>query len=473
MNVRFRAIMLEDSATDAELELRTMRKAGIDCVSQCVETEAAFRAALNEFVPDFILSDFTLPGAFDGMMALSIVRQQHPDIPFIFVSGTIGEETAVEALKHGATDYVLKDNLARLVPAVRTALREADERKKRRQAEDALRETKNRLASILSSLKDVVWSTSPDGRTVLYVNFAAEEIYFRPVNEFYRNPRLWLEVVHPDDRQRVLGHWATVAEGAGADMEYRIVCPDGSVRWLHDRRRTVHDEHGRITRIDGLARDITDRKQHEERIKLDLQEKEILLHEIHHRVKNNLQVVRSLLELQCSRIQDQSVVDILRESQNRIASMALVHETLYHSRDLASVNFGHFLESLVPSLVASYGIDPNHITIGIDSAEVLLPLDAAIPCGLLVNELVTNALKHAFPPDQPGEIKIDLSVASNDEVVLTVSDNGVGMPVALDVGSVETLGLKLVNLLIDQLHGKARINRARPTRFVLQFPRRR
>jgi len=338
------------------------------------------------------------------------------------------------------------------------------------EAEQELRETKDRLDSILSSLRDVVWSMSRDGQTVLYVNSAAEELYRRPINEFYESPGLCLEVIHPDDREKVLRQWASVAQGEGVDMEYRIVWPDSSIRWLHDRRRPVHDENGTITRIDGLARDITDRKQHETRIKLDLEEKEILLKEIHHRVKNNLQVVRSLLELQSARIKDDAVLDMLLDSQNRITSMALVHETLCQSRNLARVDFGNFLDSLVPSLVASYGVCPENISVDIDAVGMLLPVDAAIPCGLVVNELITNALKHAFPGGQLGEIKVGLAHASNDELVLSVSDNGVGMPEAFDLDKAGTLGLQLVNLLIDQLGGTVTINRSKPTRFVLRFP---
>ena len=180
--------------------------------------------------------------------------------------------------------------------------------------------------------------------------------------------------------------------------------------------------------------------------------------------------MRSLLELQSARIKDDAVLDMLLDSQNRITSMALVHETLCQSRNLARVDFGNFLDSLVPSLVASYGVCPENISVDIDAVGMLLPVDAAIPCGLVVNELITNALKHAFPEDQPGEIRIALAHVSNGEVVLSVSDNGVGMPEVFDLHKAGSLGLQLVNLLIDQLGGKVTINRSKPTRFMLRFP---
>lgn len=259
-------MILEDTEADAELELRELRKAGLHCASRRVETEAQFRAGLDEFAPDIILSDFTLPGAFDGMHALSIARIQCPDTPYIFVSGTIGEERAVEALRQGATDYVLKNNLARLAPAVRKALQEVQQRRKRRQAEDELRDTKERLDSILSSLRDVVWSMSADGGTVLYVSSAVEAIYGRPASEFYAAPQLYLEVIHPEDKERVLGQWLAALQGQAFETTYRILRPDGAVRWLQDSRRSLRADDGSIMRIDGLASDITERKEQLDRI---------------------------------------------------------------------------------------------------------------------------------------------------------------------------------------------------------------
>ena len=208
----------------------------------------------------------------------------------------------------------------------------------------------------------------------------------------------------------------------------------------------------------------------EERIEAALKEKDILLGEIHHRVKNNLQVVNSLLDLQIDRIVDPVVLDMLRESQNRIKSMALIHQTLYESRDFVQVDFSNFLDSMAPTLVTSYGIDPDRIALSIDAVEVQLPINAAIPCGLVVNELISNALKHAFPNNGSGEIRIRLARDSESHATLSVSDNGTGIPADFDLAGTETLGLQLVNLLTDQLGGTLEIHRANPTVFTLRFP---
>lgn len=216
--------------------------------------------------------------------------------------------------------------------------------------------------------------------------------------------------------------------------------------------------------------DISDRKQKEERIQLALKEKDVLLGEVHHRVKNNLQIVHSLLDLQSSRVSDRAVLDMLRDSQNRIRSMGLIHQTLYQSKDFAQVNFSHFLDSLVPTLVASYGVNPDRITLSIEAAQLLLPINAAIPCGLVVNELISNALKHAFPDGRSGEIEVKLFADTAGKAVLSVSDNGVGIPEGIDMMTSDTLGMQLITLLTDQLGGTVSMRRADPTEFVLTFP---
>jgi two-component sensor histidine kinase len=221
--------------------------------------------------------------------------------------------------------------------------------------------------------------------------------------------------------------------------------------------------------------DISDRKQREQMVQQALKEKDILLGEIHHRVKNNLHVIHSLLDLQSARITDTSVQEMLRESQNRIRSMALIHQTLYESRDFAGVDFKTFLDTLIPTLISSYGIDPFRIALSIAAEDVKLPINLAIPCGLMVNELVSNALKHAFPGSRPGEIAVSARVEAKpdepgDQVVLAIGDDGVGLADTVDLETAETLGLRLVLLLTDQLHGVLDIHRADPTRFTITFP---
>ena len=216
--------------------------------------------------------------------------------------------------------------------------------------------------------------------------------------------------------------------------------------------------------------DISDRKHKEDSIHAALKEKDVLLGEIHHRVKNNLQIVHSLLDLQSNNISDQIVLGMLRESQNRIRSMALIHQTLYQSKDFAKVDFRAFLDSLAPTLISSYGLGSDRVKLTMNASEVQLPINAAIPCGLVVNELISNALKHAFPGDAHGDITVDLSSDSPTMVVLAVSDNGIGIADDFDLAQTATLGLQLVTMLTDQLGGQLDVHHRNPTRFKLRFP---
>jgi diguanylate cyclase (GGDEF)-like protein len=260
-----RLLLVEDMPTDAELEVRELKRAGMRVVHRLVETEDSFRKALNEFAPHLIISDFSMPH-FDGMWALSLSRELAPETPFIFVSGTIGEEYAIRALKNGATDYVLKSNLVRLPAAVERALLDNQERAARRKAEQELEEMRSRLDSIVSSLSDVVWSVSPKPYRMVYVSRAIEALWRRPVQAFYDNPDIWFEAIHPDDRDQVEHAWKAALRGGVFDSIYRIVHEGSPVRWIHDRARSIRDEAGNVVRLDGIARDITELKLQEQRI---------------------------------------------------------------------------------------------------------------------------------------------------------------------------------------------------------------
>ncbi|HTP63662.1 MAG TPA: EAL domain-containing protein [Burkholderiales bacterium] len=255
---QIRVLVVEDVATDAELEVRELRRAGMSVVHRLADTEQAFRKELDQFAPHIIISDFSMPH-FDGMSALALARELRPEIPFLFVSGTIGEEYAIRALKNGATDYVLKTNLVRLPAAVERALDDARDRRARRKAEKKLAETRARLQSIYESLPDMLWSVELPGEHIAYVSPAAGAIYGYTPDDFLANKDLWIDVIHAEDRPAVEGAWRhLMAEGVAFDIEYRAVRPDGSIVWVHDRGRLIRDAAGKPVRIDGVARDISE-----------------------------------------------------------------------------------------------------------------------------------------------------------------------------------------------------------------------
>ncbi len=213
-------------------------------------------------------------------------------------------------------------------------------------------------------------------------------------------------------------------------------------------------------------------KESEKLIKSSLKEKEVLLSEIHHRVKNNMQVIISLLRLQSDKVEDKKYADMFMEGEGRIRSMALIHEQLYQSKDFANIDFSEYAKSLASGLFASHGVDTNKIKLNIKIRDVALDLENAIPCGLIINELVSNSLKHAFPDERKGKIEISLLVTNENKFELTVSDDGAGIPQDLDIRNVESMGLHLVRLLAEkQLDGKMEIDRKEGTRFHFKFKR--
>ncbi len=229
------------------------------------------------------------------------------------------------------------------------------------------------------------------------------------------------------------------------------------------------DERGEIYQILGITHDITLRKQTERQIQESLREKEVLLQEIHHRVKNNLQVISSLLDLQSQQLKEPTLLEIFRESRNRVKSMALVHENLYESKNFAKVNFTEYIETLVRELFRVYGVNTSQIALEFQLEEVTLSIDTAIPCGLIINEVVSNALKHAFPNLNKGTIYIALHLDEEKHYTLTIRDNGIGLPDNFDFNTVESLGLQLVKILANQLEGTVQVDCRFGTEFHLRF----
>ena len=315
-------LMIEDSEGDALLILDQIESCGYHAVSERIESADELTKALERKRWDVILSDYSLP-AFDTAEALALVQRSGNDIPFIIVSGGIGEEAAVALMKAGAHDYVMKTHLARLVPAIEREIAEAQIR-----------------------------------------------------------------------RERVAA---------------------------------------------------------EERIRLSLREKELMLKEIHHRVKNNLQVICSILHLQQDKIDNTEMVQLFLETQHRVRSMALVHDKLYQSPSLATIDFSDYVQSLSTELLRTFW-KPG-VSISTDITDISFGVDTAIPCGLIVNELITNSLKHGFPDGRAGHVYIGIQDSPPGEYTLTVKDDGVGFPPEFDMHKSTSMGTLVICSLVDQLDG--------------------
>jgi two-component sensor histidine kinase len=336
-----RVLLVEDSATDAKLIVQELQQVGRLIEFERVETAEAMRAFLERKAWDLVISDWSMP-KFSALAALGILKEKGIDIPFIIVSGAIGEETAVDAMRAGAHDFVHKNKFARLTPAVDRELRECKLREAHRQSDEAL-------------------------------------------------------------------------------------------------RRGAH-------------------------------EKTVMLQEIHHRVQNNLQMISSLINFQMEHVSNPEMRATLRVTQTRVHSIALIHEKLYQSPLLATVDMGEYARGLVAILMQTHD---KQVLAEVHAVDIVLPVDLALPCGLILSELVTNALNHAFPAPpghepRPPAIVIDLR-REKDRFVLSVADNGVGICQPPSAQDVKSLGLRLVGMFVEQLGGSIVFSSDEGTRCTVAF----
>ena len=447
---KIKILLVEDVELDAELTEHELNRANIDFIFKRVEEESDFRRQLQVFQPDLILADHSLPH-FDGVSALKITKEVSPDTPFIFVSGKIGEDFAVEMLKEGATDYVLKSNLPKLIHAVKRALNEYNEKIKLKKAQDALMESENKYRTLFEKNKNPIIVFDEDGN---FKDSNEAAIEFMEVDrDKLLNKNLSDFILYDNDVKTIKdkGFWI---KGEILEVKFNI---NGKCKILELTITPIYLKDKNI--VFGVGNDITDRKKAENEILRSLHEKELLLREIHHRVKNNLQIISTLLTLQSSQSKKNNINDLYRESQNRIQSIALIHENLYHSEDLAHINFKAYAKGLITDLFDSYGVNASKIKLNLQIEEVTLGIETAIPCGLIINELVSNSLKHGFNNNETGLVSVILHKLDKCTYALNVSDNGAPFLNGLDVLSNDSLGLELIKNLVDQLDASLSFNK--------------
>ncbi|MBF2026131.1 MAG: PAS domain S-box protein [Oscillatoriales cyanobacterium C42_A2020_001] len=260
-------------------------------------------------------------------------------------------------------------------------------------------------------------------------------------------------------------------------LDKRYIRKDGNPIWVSFTVALLADPTEGVNYGVAMVENITKRKQAEASLRASLQEKEVLLKEVHHRVKNNLQIVSSLLRMQSRAVSDATTAMLFQDAQDRVQSMALMHEHLYQSSNLSQVNFEEYIRVLLNHLFRSYGVNSQQITNDIYVQATNLTLDLAIPCGLIINELVSNSLKHAFPGDRAGSITIRLlspeqtNVSTTSLGTLIVQDNGIGIPLEVDWQTTSSLGLRIVRNLVEQMRGVLTVGCDRGTVFQIAFPR--
>jgi len=489
MNTEIRVLQIEDSENDAALVLHLLKKAEYQVNSERVETADQLHKALARQPWDVIIADFHLPN-FDARAALRIVQNTGKDIPFIIVSGMIGEDVAVQMMKSGAQDYLLKDRLERLAPAVEREIREAKIRKLHRQAEEDRSAAHSELAAINANAPVLLLVVNAEHR-VEKVNNLAARLSGRPVHELIGGSAC--EVIccsnafddrgscgaGPDSKHCPIPNAVSETLESGTKFESIDVRVPVLVNGKQQERcflfSTTPLALGRDRKALICAQDITSIKQAEQalqmsvdKLELALLEKAVLFKEVHHRVKNNLQIIASLLSMQSRIIEDLTIREKLKDTEQRVKSMALIHEQLYSQKEITFVDLADYVQKLAPQLLTSYERS-NSISLRLELASTTLDLERAIPCGLILNELITNALKYAYP-DGKGEILIRL--ASNlGDISLTVADQGVGLPVGFDRKQSKSLGITIVQALVKQLGGKLEIGPSPGTEITLRIPR--
>lgn len=337
----------------------------------------------------------------------------------------------------------------------------------RKQAEQALRESEKKYRTFFKTVRDCVFITSKDGRW-MDLNDAAVEMFGYESKEELRKVKIPDLYAKAEDRRQHI----KLIEKQGYEKENPadLKKKDGSI--IHTLITTVPVTNGQgtVVAFQGTIRDITKQQKAKERIKQNLKEKEVLLQEIHHRVKNNLSVITSLLNLQANKITNKKqAVQAFQETKNRIYSMALVHEKLYTSQDFSNIDMKSYVKSVSRQLTGAYS-SGKEMTLDVNVSNVFLTINKAVPCGLILNELVTNAIIHGFSRRRKGIIRISFRMMKNKNCEFIVQDNGSGLPPDTDIQTTDSFGLKLVYLLTKQIDGTVQITRKDGTRFRIVFP---
>lgn len=460
-------LILEDCPSDAELVNLELREANMEFVTKRVEIKDDFLASLDSFSPDIILADYKMP-QWTAIDALKLLKEKNYDLPFILVTGNQTEEIAVESMKQGAFDYIIKDSLKRLPNAVINALKNKEFEKAKFEAEEALRAEYN--------YRKIIEDTMLAGIQVIDLNFT--QTY---VNAAFCQMVGWsreelIEKIPPyiywpiEKKEELMNHIYALLRDMHLSFQFetKYQKKNGEHFDVQILSSAMKDCKGKISGWVMVVNDITEQKLKEEQIKSSLLEKEILLKEIHHRVKNNMQIVSSLLSLQAGYLNDDKLREVFNDIRNRIKALALIHEYLYKSKELTKINFPNYIKDLINNLFLSYRVDLNNYKLMMAFDDIDFDIDTSINLGIITNELVTNSIKHAFNSGKNSEniIKIILK-EKNNNINIIISDNGIGLNNKINFKN--SLGLQLVETLVAQLEGTLDIKGGNGLMYKINF----
>jgi PAS domain S-box-containing protein len=337
----------------------------------------------------------------------------------------------------------------------------------RKRAEKELKESEQKYRTLFNSSPDYTILIGTNGK-LIDVNEAAQKAVGLSKEELIGKNFTKLGLLLDEEMPSHMENVSHILKGKHIKPhESKFIDKNGEIRHA-ETYLTPLEKDNEIYAFNVISHDISERKKAEEGIKASLKEKELLLREIHHRVKNNLQIINSLLSLQTRYIKDEGTLNIFKESQNRVRSMAIIHEKLYNSSNLVKIDFEEYVKDLANNLFYTYKINPYNIKLNTDIDNILFDIETAIPCGLIINELVSNCLKHAFNGLNKGKINITLNQIG-EEFTLSVSDNGIGLPEDFNFTNTDSLGLLMINNLVKQLDGTIELDKNGGTTFKIIF----
>jgi len=505
-------LVVDNDELILELMSDILTKDGHEVVS--AESGLTALDILKSYTPDVIFIDLVMPNIDGGKLCKIIRGKEKLDEAYVVILSAIAAEKEIDFAGLGADACIVKGPLDKMSQNILSVLHRQDLASSRHLSKEALGKeaihprgvteellsVKGHFELILEKMSEGVLEITSEGR-IVYANPSAVSLINMPEEKLLG--AYLVELFSKDDSQRIerllkadSGESKEITEKSPVRLnEYQVTLDiltikgdesativilnnvterkraEKAIRSAHNElERRVEERTEQLSDANEQLRDeIGERKRAEENLMASLKEKEVLLKEVHHRVKNNLQMIDSLLNLQSAKIKDAGSASLLKESQSRIRSMALVHEKLFQSESLSEISFSGYIRGLTSHLFQLYGMNNNYVNLITDLEDIFLDIDTAIPCGLIINELVSNCLKHAFLNGMDGEIRIGLHEGDTHKITLTVCDNGIGIPKDLDIESTKSLGLKLVKLFVDQIDGSIEINRTVGTSFKILF----
>jgi two-component system, sensor histidine kinase PdtaS len=465
---------IEDNEDDQIILREYLKDTSMDLRIESASSMATGLELLRRNTVDLILTDLGLPDS-SGMETFVRLHDEAPNIPIVLLTGHNDEEFAVQLLSLGAQDYLAKSDInkrtllrtlryaverKRIELALKTALEE------QQRDQEQIKRTEERFRTVVEAAPHAMLMVDAEGRIAL-VNSQTEKLFGYDRRVLLGQP---VEILVPErfrashviDRNGFAA--AQKARRVGNGPDFFGVRKDGSEVPIEIDLNPIASAEGNFVLASII--DITERRNAEEKLKRSLNEKVALLQEVHHRVKNNLQIISSLLAMQASATPDKELVAKLADSQRRVTSMAMIHEHLYRHEDMSSIDLAEYVRDLTAHLFFSY-TQSRMITCRLDLVPTKLTIEQSVPCGLLLNELITNAIKYAYPKGK-GEILVRLAAKGNC-VSLTVSDQGVGMPAGLNWETSTSLGMTLIQQLTMQLDGELEIGGPPGASFTVNF----